>query len=42
MAEAQCKWPGRITCANPVFVEIRGFDKAELIGLPHNIMCPPP
>jgi aerotaxis receptor len=32
---------GRITYVNPDFVEVSGFDKAELIGAPHNIVRHP-
>lgn len=32
---------GRITYANPAFVEISGFAEAELIGQPHNVVRHP-
>lgn len=32
---------GRITYANPAFIEISGFTKEELIGQPHNIVRHP-
>jgi len=32
---------GRITYANPAFVEISGFSREELIGAPHNIVRHP-
>lgn len=40
MAEVPCKWPGSITRSRPAFAEVSGFDEAELIGLPHNIVRP--
>ncbi|AQS50379.1 hypothetical protein PAEH1_00350 [Paenalcaligenes hominis] len=32
---------GRITYANPAFVEISGFDREELLGKAHNIVRHP-
>ncbi|WP_136255293.1 methyl-accepting chemotaxis protein [Onishia niordana] len=32
---------GRITYANPAFIEISGFSKEELIGAPHNLVRHP-
>ncbi|MBI3146549.1 MAG: PAS domain S-box protein [Pseudogulbenkiania sp.] len=32
---------GRITYANPAFIEISGFSEAELIGQPHNVVRHP-
>ena len=32
---------GRITYANPAFIDISGFDHAELIGAPHNLVRHP-
>ncbi|ATJ84660.1 methyl-accepting chemotaxis protein [Halomonas beimenensis] len=32
---------GRITYASPAFVEVSGFDHAELIGAPHNLIRHP-
>ena len=32
---------GRITYANPAFIDISGFDHAELIGAPHNLIRHP-
>ncbi|OBX35439.1 aerotaxis receptor [Halomonas elongata] len=32
---------GRITYANPAFVEVSGFDHDELIGAPHNLVRHP-
>jgi len=32
---------GRITYANPAFIEVSGFDREELIGAPHNIVRHP-
>ncbi|HWK95809.1 MAG TPA: methyl-accepting chemotaxis protein [Pseudolabrys sp.] len=32
---------GRITYANPYFIEVSGFTKEELIGAPHNILRHP-
>ncbi|WP_028455412.1 methyl-accepting chemotaxis protein [Chitinilyticum litopenaei] len=32
---------GRITYANPAFVEISGFSEAELLGQPHNVVRHP-
>mgnify|MGYP000288868729 CR=1 FL=1 len=32
---------GRITYANPAFIEVSGFTREELIGAPHNIVRHP-
>lgn len=32
---------GRITYANPAFIDISGFERAELIGAPHNLIRHP-
>ncbi|XKE45408.1 methyl-accepting chemotaxis protein [Halomonas organivorans] len=32
---------GRITYANPAFVEVSGFDREELVGAPHNLVRHP-
>jgi hypothetical protein len=31
---------GRITCANQVFCDVSGCSEAELLGPPHNLICP--
>ncbi|BBI58894.1 hypothetical protein HSBAA_02000 [Vreelandella sulfidaeris] len=32
---------GRITYANPAFIDISGFEHAELMGAPHNLIRHP-